>query len=167
MAFDALIVTRWGARFHGRHFACSLGRGGISREKREGDGATPAGQHRIVDMLYRPDRVMGARLPGWARPIGLGDLWSDDPGDPDYNHLVRPPHGFTHEALRRADPLYDLILVTDWNYPDAKPGIGSAIFLHRWRRPVCPTAGCVGFSAQDIVWIARRVVYGTRVIIRG
>ena len=34
-----LIVTRWGARFMGRTFPCSLGRGGIvpARAKREGD----------------------------------------------------------------------------------------------------------------------------------
>ena len=40
-----LVVTRRGARFMGRVFPCSVGRGGIvpARDKREGDGATPAG----------------------------------------------------------------------------------------------------------------------------
>lgn len=167
MAFDALIVTRWGARFMGRHFACTVGRAGICGQKREGDGTTPAGQHRIVGMLYRPDRVKGLHLPGWAQPIRLGDLWSDDMGDPDHNQLVRAPHPFGHEALRRADPLYDLVLVTDWNYPKAQPGLGSAIFLHRWRRPGYPTAGCVAFAPGDLAWIARRIVFGTRVVVRG
>lgn len=152
-----LVVTRWGARFLGRRFACSLGRGGITTSKREGDGATPAGRHRIVGMLYRPDRMRGQALPGWAQPIGPGDLWSDDPADPDYNHAVRVPHGFGHEQLRRADPLYDLVLITDWNFPAATPGRGSAIFLHRWRRPGFPTAGCVAFAAGDLLWIARHL----------
>lgn len=161
-----LVVSRWGARFMGRRFPCVLGRGGIvaAEAKREGDGATPAGVLRIVGMLYRPDRL--AHPPGWAQAIGPGDLWSDDVRDGDYNHLVRCPHGFSHEALRRADPLYDLVLVTDWNWPDAVPGRGSAIFVHRWRRPHYPTAGCVGFAPDDLAWIARRVAPGTRLIVR-
>ncbi|MCP6053683.1 hypothetical protein NL338_26220, partial [Klebsiella pneumoniae] len=48
--------------------------------KREGDGATPAGIHRIAGLLYRPDRL--PRPAPWAEPIGPGDLWCDDPADP-------------------------------------------------------------------------------------
>ncbi len=161
-----LYVSKSGALFMGRRFACSLGRGGVvpARAKREGDGATPAGVHRIVGMLYRPDRM--ARPTDWALPIGPCDLWSDDGGDPDYNLMVRAPHGFSHEHLRRADPQYDLILITDWNWPQAEPGRGSAIFVHRWRRPGAPTAGCVAFAAQDLLWIAQRIRHQTRLIIR-
>ncbi len=163
---DDLVVTRWGAQFLGRGFPVAVGRGGISSAKREGDGATPAGVLRIVGMLYRPDRVAGSGLPLWAEPILPGDLWSDDPGDPWYNHAVKVPHGFGHEDLRRGDPLYDLVLVTDWNYPVAVPGKGSAIFLHRWRRPRFPTAGCIAFAPGDLAWIAARVHRGTRVFVR-
>lgn len=132
--------------------------------KREGDGATPRGVHRIVGMLYRPDRI--APPVDWAVPILPGDLWSDGVDDPDYNHMVRAPHPFSHEALRRADPLYDLVLITDWNWPHAKAGRGSAIFLHRWRRPGYPTAGCVAFAPRDLLWIARRLRPETRLIVR-
>ena len=161
-----LVVTRWGARLAGRSFPCSVGRGGIvpAAAKREGDGATPDGILRIVGCLYRPDRVTQA--PDWAQPIGPGDLWSDDGRDPAYNHPVRAPHGFSHEHLRRADPLYDLVLITDWNWPDAEPGRGSAIFLHRWRRPRHPTAGCVAFDPADLLGLAWRLSPGSRVIIR-
>lgn len=164
--FD-LVVTPMGVRFLGRVFPCSIGRGGIvpAGQKREGDRATPAGVHRIVGMLFRPDR-MTAPQP-WAVPIGPLDLWSDDPKDADYNHMVRAPHGFSHESLRRADPLYDLVLLTDWNWPDAVAGRGSAIFLHQWRRPGYPTAGCVAFSRQNLRWIAERITPGTRLIVRG
>ena len=120
-----LVVTPMGLRFLGRRFPCSIGRAGIvaSDDKREGDGATPAGVHRLVGMLYRPDRM--AQPAGWAEPIGPADLWSDDPRDRDYNHMVRGPHGFSHECLRRPDPMYDLILITGWNWPDAEPGRGA------------------------------------------
>lgn len=159
-----LVVGRWGVRFNGRRFPASIGRGGISAAKREGDGATPAGAHRIVGTFYRADR--GAPAGRMAKAIGPGDLWSDDPTDPRYNHHVRAPHGFGHERLRRSDPLYDLVLVTDWNWPDAVPGRGSAIFIHQWRRPHAPTAGCIGLRRQDLRWIAARVGKGTRVVVR-
>ena len=161
-----LVVTPTGCRFLGRRFACTLGRGGVvdADRKREGDGATPRGVHRIVGMLYRPDRI--APPVDWAVPILPGDLWSDGVDDPDYNHMVRAPHPFSHEALRRADPLYDLVLITDWNWPHAKAGRGSAIFLHRWQRPGYPTAGCVAFAPQDLLWIACRLRPETRLIVR-
>lgn len=135
------------------------------QKKREGDRATPAGQHHIVGMLFRPDRIAAATLPAWAQPIGPGDLWSDDARDPAYNHPVRAPHRFSHERLSRADPMYDLLLVTDWNFPMAAPGKGSAIFVHIWRRPRYPTAGCVAFSRTDLMWIAPRLTLGTRLMI--
>jgi L,D-peptidoglycan transpeptidase YkuD (ErfK/YbiS/YcfS/YnhG family) len=161
-----IVITRMGARFMGRRFRCTVGRSGIfpAGKKREGDGATPAGTHRIVGMLYRPDRI--ARPADWALPIGPSDLWSDDPRDEDYNLMVRVPHRFGHERLRRADPMYDLILITDWNWPQAEPGRGSAIFVHQWRRPGAPTAGCVAMSRRDLYWIAPRVTYQTRLIVR-
>lgn len=159
-----IVVTAAGARFMGRRFACSVGRGGITSAKREGDGATPAGVHRLVGMLYRADRM--ARPADWALPIGPFDLWSDAVDDIDYNRFVRAPYPHSHERLHRADPLYDLILLTDWNWPEAQPGRGSAIFVHIWRRPGCPTAGCVGFARRDLAWIAPRIRHETRLIIR-
>jgi len=160
-----LVLTPTGLRFAGRMFPCTIGRGGVVANKREGDGGTPVGIHRILGCLYRPDRLARSQVPDWALPIGPGDLWSDDSADPDYNHQVRAPHPFSHEALRRADPLYDLVLITDWNFPRAQPGRGSAIFLHRWRRPGHPTAGCVAFAPADLRWIARRLAPGARLIV--
>jgi L,D-peptidoglycan transpeptidase YkuD (ErfK/YbiS/YcfS/YnhG family) len=60
-----MVVTRMGLHFMGRRFACTIGRGGVTARKREGDGATPSGKHRIVGMLYRPDRM--TRPADWAK----------------------------------------------------------------------------------------------------
>lgn len=158
-----LVLTPTGLRFLNRRFACSVGRAGVTRGKREGDGATPAGGHDLVGLLYRPDRI--ARPTVWAVPIRSGDLWSDDPADDDYNLMVRKPHAFSHESLRRADPLYDLILVTNWNWPNVERGKGSAIFLHQWRRPGYPTAGCIGLARSDLHWIAPRLRFGSKLIV--
>jgi len=161
---DDLVLTPLGLRFRGRRYPCSIGRGGPSPAKREGDGATPVGVMRIVALFYRPDRM--ARPARWARPIGPGELWSDDCGLPDYNQLVRRPYPGSHEVLRRADPLYDLLLVTDWNWPDAVPGRGSCIFIHQWRRPGYPTAGCVALDRADLRRIAGAIAPGARLVVR-
>lgn len=119
----------------------------------------------MVGMLYRADRM--ARPADWALPLGPSDLWSDDGRDPDYNLMVRAPHAFSHERLMRADPLYDLVILTDWNWPQSVPGRGSAIFIHQWRGPRRPTAGCVAFDRADLRWIAARIRHETRLIVRG
>nr|WP_205859862.1 L,D-transpeptidase family protein [Cochlodiniinecator piscidefendens] len=148
----------------GRLIPCSIGRGGLSQSKIEGDGATPTGVHKIEAVLYRRDRLSPPNR--WAIPIRPFDLWSDDVNDPDYNQLVRAPYDASHEVMRRADPLYDIVFITDWNWPAAIPGKGSAIFLHQWRRPHYPTEGCIAFSREDLLWIAARVLPGTKVIVR-
>ena len=158
-----LVLTPRGLRFVGRYWPCSIGRGGIKTNKREGDGATPRGTHAITGMLYRPDRI--ARPVPWAVPVRRGDLWSDDPRDPEYNLMVRAPHQYSHERLWRGDSLYDLVLLTDWNWPHSIPGRGSAIFLHRWRRPGYATEGCVALSPGNLLRIAQRITPGSRLIV--
>lgn len=163
MSNDDLVLTPMGLRFMGRVLPCSLGRAGLTLDKREGDSATPVGTHRIVGLLYRPDRLVSPSV--WARPILPGDLWCDAWDQPDYNHAVRAPFTPSHEDMRRPDPLYDLVLITDWNWPNAQPGKGSAIFLHEWRRPGYPTAGCIAFSRQDLIWLAQRVQPGAKLVV--
>ena len=79
--------------------------------------------------------------------------------------MVRAPYRWSHERLRRADRLYRLVSLTDWNSPRAEKGRGSAIFLHRWRRPGFPTEGCVAFRPDHLPRIARRIEIGTRLIV--
>lgn len=163
MTPDDMVLTPRGVRFQGRLWPCTAGKGGLSNRKREGDGATPRGIHSIVGMLYRPDRM--ARPTDWAKPIGPLDVWSDDVTHEDYNMMVRAPYPHSHERLRRADPLYDLVILTDWNWPYAVKGRGSAIFIHQYRRPGYPTEGCVAFSRSHLHEIARRIRYRTRLIV--
>ncbi|MBI1494747.1 L,D-transpeptidase family protein [Halocynthiibacter styelae] len=161
-----LILTPRGVRFMGRYFPCSIGKGGISANKREGDGATPTGIHKIVGGFYRPDRIAPPRTALPMMPLRLNDLWSDDVKDAEYNHLVNGHnYSFSHEKLRRADPLYDLVLVTSWNWPCATPGKGSAIFIHEWRRPGYGTEGCVAFSRTDLHYIVENLRPGARLIV--
>lgn len=158
------MLSPRGLRVGGRWLPCVRGRGGVTGVKREGDGCTPKGVHAIVGMLYRPDRMR--RPVDWAVPIRPGNLWSDDPRHEDYNLMVRAPYPHSHERLRRADPLYDLVILTGWNWPRAERGRGSAIFVHRWRGPGRPTEGCVGLRPRDLAWVARRISVRSRLVVR-
>lgn len=158
-----LVLTSRGIRFLGQTYPCTIGKGGVKTDKREGDGATPRGIHRIVGMLYRPDRI--AKPTAWALPIGPNDVWSDDENDTAYNSMVRAPYPPSHEKLRRADPLYDLVVLTDWNWPNATKGRGSAIFIHQYRRPGYPTEGCIAFRRDHLHGIARKITTKTRLIV--
>ncbi len=168
------MVGRWGARFGGRRFPCAVGWGGIGEKRAEGDGITPVGKHRIEAVFWRADRVWtayGTRMETVCRPflsgmIGPGDGWSDDPADPDYNRPVRRPHRWRSEALRRADPMYDLVAVLDWNRHPPVPGRGSAIFLHVWKAPRRPTAGCIAFRRADLRWVLAHWTKASRVVVR-
>ena len=165
-----LVVGRWGARFGGRRLPCAVGRGGIGEKRREGDGVTPLGRHRIEVVLVRADRLpwaLVARLGGAPRrSIGLGDGWSDDPADPAYNRPVRRPQSFGHERLRRADHQYDLVAALDWNRAPVVAGRGSAIFLHVWKGPRRPTAGCIAFRRGDLAFVLARLSARSRVVVQ-
>lgn len=160
---SVLVLTPRGLRFGQRLFPCTIGRNGRTSAKCEGDSATPRGVHRISGLLYRPDRL--PRPAPWAVAIEPRAIWSDDPADPNYNHMLKCPHPYRHESLRRSDPLYDLVLLTDWNWPDARPGHGSAIFLHQMRRKGYPTEGCIALSRTHLHWLAPRTPPGTRLIV--
>lgn len=163
MTHDAMRLTPMGIVFRGHRYPVRIGRGGVSKTKREGDGATPVGKMRIVGMLWRADRLPRPNM--WAKPIGPNDLWCDAPESVHYNQPVRGPFSASHEKLRRPDPLYDIVFITDWNYPHATAHRGSAIFLHQRRGPALPTAGCIAFARHDLIRIARLVELGTEIIV--
>jgi len=145
---------------------CALGRSGVLERKREGDGATPAGLHRLVLVYFRADRVRRpcTWLPTMPVTPNLG--WCDDPGDRSYNRPVRLPYRASHEAMWREDHLYDVIVVLDYNLAKPQPGAGSAIFLHLATEGFGPTAGCVAVSLETMRRILFRSAPGTALVIR-
>lgn len=161
-----LVVRRDAAWFQGRKLPFAIGRSGRTVTKREGDGATPIGRFRFEFGYFRPDRIVSPRTQLPMHPIGPQLGWSDDPADPCYNQQIRRPHPFRHERLRRADPLYDLVLVFSANRAPITPGHGSALFIHIWRKPRHPTEGCIAFTPRDLLWILERLTPHARVIIQ-
>lgn len=139
----------WSAR-------CALGRGGMRRDKREGDGATPVGRFPLGVVYFRSDRLAppATSLPLAAIDPGLG--WCDDPHDKAYNRPVRLPHPARHERMWRNDRLYDLLVVIGYNRESIMPGAGSAIFLHVAKPDYTPTEGCVALALVDLQALLRR-----------
>jgi L,D-peptidoglycan transpeptidase YkuD (ErfK/YbiS/YcfS/YnhG family) len=131
-------------------YRCALGHAGVRRDKREGDGATPAGLLPLRRVLYRADRVAPPLAAVPVEPLAPADGWCDDPADAAYNRQVTLPHGGRCEALWRADALYDVIGVLGWNDAPVQRGGGSAIFLHHARADHAPTEGCVALAAGDL-----------------
>jgi L,D-peptidoglycan transpeptidase YkuD (ErfK/YbiS/YcfS/YnhG family) len=158
-----LIVSPDGtAQWHGRALRCALGRAGVAQDKREGDGATPAGVFPIRRVLYRADRMaLATALP--AAALRPDDGWCDDPGDADYNRQVALPHRARCEALWRDDRVYDLIGVLGHNDSPVVPGLGSAIFLHVARDGFAPTQGCVALAQDDLLALLREAKPGDAV----
>ena len=130
-------------------FPCALGWGGISANKREGDGATPLAAMRILSGYFRNEQFSGARRTRLAMaPIGPDLGWCEVPCDRNYNRPVRIPYGASHERMKRDDRLYDACLVLDWNIAPRRRGRGSAIFFHLARPGFTPTQGCVAVSRR-------------------
>ncbi len=135
----------------GQRYRAALGRGGLVADKREGDGGTPIGLLPLRRVLYRADRVARPRAAAPVMPLGPSDGWCNDPGDVAYNTAVKLPNSVRHEALWRADPVYDVIGVLGWNDDPPRRGRGSAIFLHVARPDYAPTQGCVALGLADLL----------------
>lgn len=144
---------------------CALGRGGIRRAKREGDGATPGGTFALRRVLYRADRLDRPTTGLPVRPLHPDDGWSDDPADPLYNRPVTRSHPYGHEALWREDRLYDVIVVIGHNDDPVRPGDGSAVFIHVAAADYAPTAGCVALALADLLALLRACAPGDRITI--
>jgi L,D-peptidoglycan transpeptidase YkuD (ErfK/YbiS/YcfS/YnhG family) len=162
---DLVVDPAGFARWRDRRFRCALGRGGIQRDKREGDGATPVGAWAMRRLLYRSDRVALPATALAAQVIGRDDGWCDAPGDPNYNLPVTLPYPASAETLWREDGVYDLIVPLGYNDAPIVPGAGSAIFLHLARPDFSPTEGCVALALPDLMTVLREADPGSRVIV--
>jgi L,D-peptidoglycan transpeptidase YkuD (ErfK/YbiS/YcfS/YnhG family) len=129
---------------------CAIGRGGIRQDKREGDRATPGGAFRLVGGFFRQDRVLRKAWASPMRPVSPSDGWCDDPRSALYNRRVVLPCRASHEKLWRADRLYDLVIVLDYNIHPRRKNRGSAIFLHCARPDFAPTGGCIALRLGDL-----------------
>lgn len=163
----SLIVRAGGyADWNGRRLRCAIGRSGISPDKREGDGATPAGIFPFRRALFRADRLAPPPTVLPCRAIAADDGWCDDPAHPDYNRPVMLPFAASHERLMREDGLYDVVVVLGHNDAPVVPGCGSAVFLHVAAPGFAPTEGCVALALDALLGVLAECHPGDGVEIR-
>jgi L,D-peptidoglycan transpeptidase YkuD (ErfK/YbiS/YcfS/YnhG family) len=129
---------------------CALGRGGVSRMKREGDGATPAGRYRLLALMVRRDRLLGPPSSVPSRAMRPTDAWEEDPQSGRYNRLVNRHAASAGDRMWREDNLYDIVGILNWNERPRASHRGSAIFLHVARPGLAPTAGCIALAMPHL-----------------
>jgi len=155
MSLD-LIISRagdgWRASYGEWTWRAAVGRNGVTRNKVEGDGASPAGRWLIRRVLYRADKLGAAPATVFhTATIARDDGWCDAPEHASYNRPVRLPMAASHEEMWRKDDLYDIVVVLGHNDDPVVPGAGSAVFLHVASAGYSPTAGCASMSRADLL----------------
>ncbi len=162
---DLIVRSTGTATWNGKPLRCALGRAGPTQQKREGDGATPAGILPMRRVLYRPDREAPppTRLP--RAPLAQDVGWCDAAGDPLYNRPVKLPYPAHAEAMWRDDALYDLVVALGWNDAPVAAGRGSAIFLHLAAPGYAATEGCVALARADLLAVLAGADAASRVVV--
>jgi D-alanyl-D-alanine dipeptidase len=125
--------------------------------RHEGDNTAPAGLYSL-GTAYGP-----AENPGFAWPYQpVDDRWVcvDDPKSARYNQIFAagpstPKDWTSVEKMKRADGVYTWVVNVEQNYPEAKAGCGSCIFLHVWRGEGKTTEGCTAMSEENIVTLIK------------
>ena len=130
----------------GSAYACNLGKTGVTVRKCEADGATPAARMSILGGYRKPGAYPLAPHLHRLRIADAQIGWCDEPRHANYNRAVKLPLKASHENLLRADRLYDICLVLDWNYLQRARNRGSAIFMHLTNANNGPTKGCIAIE---------------------
>jgi len=152
--------------FKNKEYRSALGRSGVSADKKEGDGATPAGVFNFRESFFRPDRLEKPKTGLFARRFFPEDIWVDDPADKMYNKLAATPYPAHHEVMWREDEIYDIVVVIGYNDSPIVPGKGSAIFMHVARPDFSPTEGCIALRRGDLLEILRSMDIKTKIEIK-
>ena len=151
--------------FNNYKIKCAIGKRGISRTKREGDGCTPKGTFKFKYLLYRKDKIFKIRSHLKKIVIKRNMGWCDDPRSSSYNKLIKFPFIYSAEKLYKKESVYDIILVIDYNLRPITKNKGSAIFLHITKKNYGPTKGCVAISKKDMKLLLTFINKKTKLII--
>ena len=133
-------------------FKCSIGRKGLNKFKKEGDGATPKGLYGFGILYWRKDRALKPITKLKCKVIRRNLGWCNDVRSKHYNTPVLLNSKCNKEKLFRKDHKYDYLLVIKYNTKKIVKGKGSAIFLHLTRN-YKKTAGCVAVKLNDFLII--------------
>ena len=135
-------------------FKCALGKSGVKKNKKEGDGATPHGIFSIGKIYYRADRIRKINTNLCSKIIKKNMGWCNNPNDKYYNKEFNLSLKKKGEKIFRKDHIYDAFIIINYNMNPVIPNKGSAIFLHLTKK-YKPTAGCVAISFKDFLTLTK------------
>jgi L,D-peptidoglycan transpeptidase YkuD (ErfK/YbiS/YcfS/YnhG family) len=141
----------------GGPYTARVGRNGIRTNKREGDGATPAGTFPIGTTMYGNSANPGVAF-RYVR-LRCGDWWVEDIRSRAYNTFRRigcgraPPFKVVTPDLFASPRAYAHFAVLEYNMHPVVPGRGSGIFLHVQIGK--PTSGCISLRRPALLHVLR------------
>ena len=143
-------------------FKCSVGKNGISYNKKEGDKKTPKGIYCLGPIYYRNDRLSKFKTKLKMIKIKKNMGWSDDVNSKFYNKLIKTNKNIKHEKLYRKSTNYDLLIPIKYNTIKPKKNKGSAIFLHLTNN-YKTTLGCIALKKKDMFILLKLINNKTKI----
>ena len=144
-------------------FRCSIGKGGLSKKKIEGDKKTPIGVFSLGNLYYRKDRHQKPLTKIKCIPIKKNMGWCDDAESKKYyNKLIKISKNIHHEKLYRKDYKYDFLIPINYNTKNPQLGKGSAIFIHLTKN-LKPTLGCITLKEKDFLILLKIINKHTKI----
>jgi len=145
------------------YFKCTIGKKGLTLNKKEGDKKTPRGLFSIEHLYFRKDRIKKINTKIKSIPIKKNMGWCDDTRNlKKYNKLIKVSKKIKHEKMYRKESNYDLVIPIKYNFLKPKFKKGSAIFLHITKN-YKPTTGCIAISKNDFLILLRLIDKNTKI----
>ena len=144
-------------------FKCSIGKKGLTINKKEGDKKTPRGLFEIEHLYFRKDRIKKPLTSIKCIEIKKEMGWCDDVRFPNkYNKLFKINKKIRHEKLKRNDHKYDLFIPIKYNFKKPIIGLGSCIFIHL-TKDYKPTAGCIALKEKDFLVMLKLIKKSSKI----
>ena len=161
-----IIIKKHFLLYKGYKLKCSIGKSGLTINKKEGDLATPKGLFKLGLLYYRKDRIKSLNCKLKKRVIKKSMGWCNDSNSKKYNKEIVLPSNFTAEKLYRRNNNYDVFINIKYNQNPTIKGKGSAIFLHLVNKKYKATEGCVALQKKDFLKIASLINKNTKILIK-
>ena len=159
-----LLKNKHTVKFDDFVFKCCIGKNGLTKFKKEGDGKTPKGIFKIEHLYFRKDRIKKPLTKLKCIEIKRNMGWCDDVKNKKYNKLIKINKNCSHEKLFRKDKKYDLLIPIKYNFNKIIPGKGSCIFIHL-TSDYKPTAGCIALKKKDLLILLKLINKNSKIII--
>ena len=154
---DTLIIDNFKLK-------CCVGKGGLKKNKIEGDGATPKGKFSLGKLYWRSDRIKKPKTNLNCKIITKKLGWCTDSKSRFYNKEFKIQKKVRHEKLMRKDYKYNLLIEINYNKKNTIKNKGSAIFIHLTKN-YKPTSGCIALGENDFLVLSKLVNKKSKIII--